>query len=251
MQDDKMSDSHFDWLALQRWYRSSIGQQCNAAETAILNSILPSLYGYVAVVLGTPAATDYLQASPVGQQIRLDRCRPLHNIEPHLLTNSDQLPLATDQIDLAVIPHSIEFTQQPLELLRELDRVLIPEGYVVFIAFNPFSCWSIFRLLKRWSLTFGRSQRRSEAATNWQSQPVSVTHLRFWLSEVGFEVLSVKNYRFANTLNQPWLFCGSGYVLLAKKKLSTLTLIKPRWRSSRTRIMATGLAERRVNKKHE
>jgi len=39
------------------------------------------------------------------------------------------------------MPHTLEFTNDPHQVLREVDRVLIPEGHVVILAFNPWSLW--------------------------------------------------------------------------------------------------------------
>jgi ubiquinone/menaquinone biosynthesis C-methylase UbiE len=40
------------------------------------------------------------------------------------------LPLAANSIDLVVMPHTLEFAPDPHQMLREVERVLVPEGQV-------------------------------------------------------------------------------------------------------------------------
>ncbi len=44
-----------------------------------------------------------------------------------------ELPFESQSVDLIVMPHTLEFTADPHGLLREVERVLIPEGRLVII----------------------------------------------------------------------------------------------------------------------
>jgi SAM-dependent methyltransferase len=234
-----------DWQALQYWYRSPAGRQCGAAEAAVLNTTLAPLYGYTIMTLGIPAVVDYLQASPIAHRIHLDINEPQHSVRLDVLAEPGYLPIAGDCIDVVVLPHNIEFQTQPLQVLHEIDRVLIPEGHVVIIGFNPLSLWYLLRSLNiRWN------KLRFPSLMDWQGHLISAFQLRSWLIELGFEIRSVQYYTFPTTMGKRYLLRGSGYMLLAKKKVSTITPIKPRWYARRTRLIATGLAERVLGKKH-
>ena len=52
-----------------------------------------------------------------------------------------ELPFATQSLDLVVMPHVLEFSAEPHQVLREVERVLIPEGQVIICGFNPISMW--------------------------------------------------------------------------------------------------------------
>ena len=46
-------------------------------------------------------------------------------------------------LDLVVLPHALELARDPHLTLREVERVLVPEGRVVIAGFNPASLWGL------------------------------------------------------------------------------------------------------------
>jgi ubiquinone/menaquinone biosynthesis C-methylase UbiE len=52
-----------------------------------------------------------------------------------------ELPFAANSIDLAVMPHVLESHDNPHQILREVERILIPDGQLVITGFNPLSLW--------------------------------------------------------------------------------------------------------------
>jgi SAM-dependent methyltransferase len=68
----------------------------------------------------------------------------------HLIEgNSVELPFANESIDLIVLPHVLEFAADPHQILREVDRVLRPEGRLIISGFNPASLWGVRQYLSR------------------------------------------------------------------------------------------------------
>ena len=60
----------------------------------------------------------------------------------HLIEgNSSELPFANESLDLVVLPHVLEFATDPHQILREVVRVLRPEGRLIISGFNPASLW--------------------------------------------------------------------------------------------------------------
>ena len=55
----------------------------------------------------------------------------------------DALPFPDSSIDLVVLPHALELARDPHLTLREVERVLVPEGRVVITGFNPASLWGL------------------------------------------------------------------------------------------------------------
>ncbi len=64
-----------------------------------------------------------------------------------------------DSIDLVFLPHTLEFSADPHQVLRETERVLIPEGRVIILGFNPLSSLGLWRLFRRRG---GRIRNRRE-----------------------------------------------------------------------------------------
>ena len=58
-------------------------------------------------------------------------------------------------LDLLVLPHTLELSVDPHMALREVERVLVPEGRVVIAGLNPLSLWGLrqmrVRLCQRWT----------------------------------------------------------------------------------------------------
>ena len=69
-----------------------------------------------------------------------------------VINGYEELPFATHSIDLVVMPHILEFAEDPHQVLREVERVLVPEGHVVITGFNPASLWG----LRQYRLAAGR-----------------------------------------------------------------------------------------------
>ena len=68
----------------------------------------------------------------------------------HLIEgNYSELPFANESLDLVVLPHLLEFAADPHQILREVDRVLRPEGRLIISGFNPASLWGARQYLSR------------------------------------------------------------------------------------------------------
>ena len=74
----------------------------------------------------------------------------------------DALPFDSQSLDLVVLPHALELARDPHLTLREVERVLMPEGRVVIIGFNPASLWGMRQqaCVARRYLGLGPSQPR-------------------------------------------------------------------------------------------
>ena len=64
--------------------------------------------------------------------------------------NPSMLPVASDSIDLVILMHHLSNTGEPHAVLREAFRVLIPEGKLVIIDFNPASLWGLRHFCQSW-----------------------------------------------------------------------------------------------------
>lgn len=236
---------------MRQWYAQGLGQWLLENEQQQLDRILPNLFGYHLIQVGHMVDADLLYSSRISHRVVVDseiRDQEAATAGPTLLGRPDALPLQRDSVDVVVLPHILEFEASPHEVLREVERVLVAEGHVVILGFNPWSLWGLWRLLRR---------RRGHPP--WYGTFRSVLRLKDWLALLGYDIIMARNdfYRpplrhaglmrrlsFLERLgNRWWPFLGGAYVIVARKRVVTLTPIKPRWRPRR-RLVQVDLARR-------
>lgn len=128
----------------ETWLESPPGQYILQSEQALFNQAVTDVFGYYALQIGLPQLNT-LQENRVSLKLMLlphgrataDQNSAYQSIEGI----PEELPFADQSIDLVILPHVLEFAQDPHQILREVDRVLIPEGRVVISGFNPASLW--------------------------------------------------------------------------------------------------------------
>jgi len=238
------------WHELFDWFDTRVGVQLAKTEKTVLDAILPDLFGYYLVALAHPLQADKVAASRVSRRMVMNICA--QDYMPPLKPSGFQgevhrLPLLADSVDVLVLPHILEFSRYPHEVLRETERVLIAEGHVVILGFNPFSFWLLWRLALGW-----------RGMAPWCGAFRSANRVRDWLALLGFDVVATRYYFFRPPLQNSsilrklgfleklgqrlWPIFGGGYAIVAKKRVVTLTPIRPRW-TTRKRLVTTGLVE--------
>lgn len=231
---------------LRDWFNHGAGAVLRDAELEVTASILPNLFGYHIVQLGTVVSTEFLDTTRIAHTV-LVAPQPGQNDETALIAESDALPIAPDSIDVLLAPHSLEFSRDPHTVLREAERVLIGEGYIVIIGFNPWSLCGLFRTVARW-----------QGKPPWNGQFLSVTRIKDWLKLLGFEVEFLKKIsyrppirssrittklRFLEALGRTcWSAFGNVYIVVAKKRVAAVTPLKASWKTRR-RLVAGGVVE--------
>lgn len=217
---------------LGAWFRTPLGRRVLAAEQRELAAVLPYLFGFHILQIGETAGADLLRDSRIHHRVVLDESGGgavgLHSAP-------EALPVGSESVDVVVLPHVLEFRDSPHQVLREAERCLVPEGHVVILGFNPWSQWGA----RRWFA--GR-----EAGPPWCGHFYSTTRVRDWLSLLGFDTVLVQSFFFrpplqgdgvmerlawADRLGERWWpGIGGAYIVVAKKRVVTLTPIRPRWR---------------------
>ncbi len=145
-----------------------------------------------------------------------------------------ELPFASHSLDLIVLPHVLEFAREPHQVLREVERVLIPEGRVIVVGFNPASLWGVRQAVGR--LT-GAHFLPSEGGF------ISLPRLKDWLKLLNMEVDRghfgcyapscttekwLNRFSFMESVGQRWWpFFGAVYAVQAIKRVKGMRLIGP------------------------
>jgi len=233
------------WRALCDWVETPVGQTFIAAEQLALDEVLSGLFGYHLVQIGNPGSRDLSRASRTLRRYVMDPLQLPQNGHT-CVVKPEQLAVRGDCIDVVVMPHMLEFCADPHQTLREADRVLVPEGHLVLSVFSPWSLWRLRRLL----------ERRPRAPMNGRS--LAIRRLRDWLGLLGFETRNVSYFyhspttsrgplsrgivRLSSSFPGPVPSLAAGCLLLARKRVSTLTPIRPRW-VPRRRLVAARIME--------
>ncbi|MDR3221827.1 MAG: class I SAM-dependent methyltransferase [Candidatus Accumulibacter sp.] len=213
---------------IEDWLATPLGGYVMAWEQEKINTVVDDLFGYNALQLGLP-------------QLRLlaHNRIPLRQIAGEsgtvdVLCDLRELPFATHSIDLVVMPHALEFHDDPHQILREVERILIPDGQLVITGFNPISLWGLRRKLS--------SRPR---AFPFNGNYLSVLRLKDWLQLLNFEVDRgnfgcyappcaqahwLRRWRFMEAAGDRWWsFAGAVYLLRAIKRVRGMRLIMPAW----------------------
>ena len=232
---------------LYRWLSQGPGGLIAEAESRHLERILPDLFGYHLVQVGHLGPRDVLAHSRILNRLVVDiDGSPTPAGYPSLRGRADALPIESDSVDVALLPHVLEFETEPHQALREASRIVVPEGHLVVCGLNPFSLTGLWRLALR-----------RTGNIPWTGRFLGPNRIKDWLALLGFDILGldacfmrppVRNPRLLSRLGyferaaHPRLpVLAAAYVVHARKRVTTLTPIRPRWRPRR-RLAAVGLA---------
>ena len=160
---------------LESWYLGDNGQYLLEGLSSELSRVLDVSFGYHLLQTGPVTGETLLAPSKIHHHI-VSRCEAMASVD--LVALDEELPLESDSVDLVVALHSLEFCSNPHQALRELQRVLMPQGHLVIIGFNPYS---LKGLRNRLSAMRG--------ASVWRDQHLLSAHrVSDWLHLLGCEV---------------------------------------------------------------
>jgi SAM-dependent methyltransferase len=218
------SDSLSDWLATPQ------GQYLLKWEQARFDLMVTNIFGYNAVQIGLPDH-QFLGASRISHRFVGAPCG-----DAQVLTVPYTLPFATSSLDLVLLPHVLEFSHHPHEVLREVERVLVPDGSVIVTGFNPFSLFGVRRALAR-----------NKDKPPWSGHYFSVMRIRDWLALLSFETQNgcfgcyappmrsekwIERWAWMDRAGDRWWpVCGGAYMLHGVKRVHSMRLIMPKWRT--------------------
>ena len=165
--------------ALESWYARDRGQYLLDNLRQSLQPTLDLTFGYHILQVGPIHSDVLLSASPINHRI-ISSEGTAQGIG--MVAEVDQLPLESDSVDAVLAFHCLEFCAQPHATLRELHRVLTPQGHLILVGFNPYS------------LLGAQARVRSLAGgALWgQHSPLSSHRVQDWLNLLGCEVESVQ-----------------------------------------------------------
>jgi len=244
-------------IELSHWLRTAPGQCLLQWEQEQLDALVADVFGYHALQLGLGElqglrsnrmphrwlATDSSQpfeALPLPQpqpafanSLPFDASAALH-------CDFDALPFPNHSLDLVVLPLALELSRDPHLTLREVERVLVPEGRVVILGFNPASLWGLRQRLGHARRAVGMA-RNAPLFLPRAGEFLGYWRLRDWLRLLSFEADGGRfgcyrpPYRTARWLERAawmerlgerwWPVLGAVYVLTAVKRVRGMRLV--------------------------
>lgn len=246
----------YGYRTLQHWNQwlsqQPLGHSLLEAEEQILATLLDKHYGKHAVLVGVPKQHELLKSIHLPCQSLvtsfMSKEKELHCIE----ADFHELPLLTGSIDLVVLPHTLEFVDNPRQLLAEACRIIKPEGLIVICGFNPYSTWGMRKLL-------------AKKHVPWAGNFIQSHKIKSWLRLVDFELEKQRSTMFRPPVKQTGVYqkmhfleslgkclpvLGGVYILVARAKVVPLTPIRLKWkqqlRSFRLPTTITGHIARQI-----
>ena len=135
------------FATIDDWYLGETGQYLLNELEEKISPILSTTFGYYSLQIGCPGIAGRLQEScRVKHQFTLDDL----GLPAKVHANPSMLPIASDSVDLVILMHHLSNTGEPHAVLREAFRILIPEGKLVIIDFNPASLWGLRNFFQSW-----------------------------------------------------------------------------------------------------
>lgn len=259
---DELTDSGRELAA---WFDTPPGRYLLAWERARFSAAVADLFGYHALQLGLPEL-DTLSSNrmphcwlslPEWQDLGADQAPS----RIALVTHAAALPFPPNSIDLVVLPHTLEFSADPHAVLREVERVLVPEGRVVISGFNPASLWG---LRQTWAHAWAQWGRRKPQHSNLflpeSGEFIGHWRLRDWLRLLSFEVEAthygcyrpavqtekwLERFAWMDAVGaRSWPFLGAVYFLVAVKRVRGMHVLGPSWKPRRAAASSVAVVQK-------
>jgi SAM-dependent methyltransferase len=225
------------------WLTQFLGKCVLEAEQKTLTRIYAEYYGKYAVLIGVPHQYSLLTSNVMSNHVMIS---PLINKHAHIESiESDfyELPIVPGSIDLVVLPHTLEFVDNPHRLLLEACKIVKPEGDIIILGFNPFSFWGLKKYLTK------------NKNNPWNGNSIRMNQVIQWLKLADFQIIQEQFSFFRPPISQEKFFrklqffewlgrkffmpFGGIYILTAKAKITPLTPIKLLWKQKLSPLSAT------------
>jgi SAM-dependent methyltransferase len=213
-------------ISPQEWFKSPLGQYLLSLEYGYINPIVMDTFGFYAIQMGN-FDIDFLDHSRIPNKFSLN------SNHADLIASNEALPFEEASVDLLIAPHILEQMAEPYELLKEIHRVLMPEGRLIISGFNPASLWGLRRLLS------------FDIDYPWNTKFIPLSKIKEWLPIIGFEMVEGKMGCYVPPIEQSswlkklhtmeklgdrwWPMLGGFYFLVIQKRVHGMTLIRPSW----------------------
>jgi SAM-dependent methyltransferase len=230
-------------IDLGTWLEQPAGSYIRAWEESIFDQLTVDIFGFNALQIGLPEIHSlaanrmpnrWLSTTYFPTESQVGKTMPIV-----VTLDFAELPFESQSIDLIVLPHVLEFASEPHQILREVERVLIPEGRVIISGFNRTSLWGARQTVQRLTRSYYLPK---------EGEFISMLRLKDWLKLLNMEVGKTEFGCYAPPFSTDkwlhraglmewmgqryWPYLGAVYVVQAIKRVKGMRLIGPSWKAS-------------------
>jgi len=231
----------------RQWLQTPLGEALLQLETRVVEEALDGVFGEQFLQLGLWGENRSFMRFTRTQRCSLiaaSRAIGGGSCKPCIVARLHQLPVESDSVDAVLLPHTLDYSDRPHAILREVDRVLRRDGRLIVLGFKPVGLWGLRRLIPGAGIPPGADHLISER------------RLKDWLQLLDMRIQGTSRYFFRWPLpgNKArgsgkwerrgqawWPELAACYMLSAQKRVSILTPVRPLWR--RQPKVVAGLAE--------
>jgi predicted SAM-dependent methyltransferase len=183
------------------WYQTPRGKLLQQLEADYLQrSITVSCKQTILQIGGLDWENEFIDCSLYKNFIVLDAKRLGCNGAKKIQAKAYSLPLQSSSVDMIIIPHLLEFDAFRFQTMREVERVLKPEGILVILNFNPWSLWVRYQYL--WD---------KKMADSWGGHFISRSRILDWLKLLNFEVTVSSEFKLDTVKSTHGKFITRGH----------------------------------------
>ncbi|WP_250658332.1 class I SAM-dependent methyltransferase [Alkalimarinus coralli] len=236
----KRGDSQCDYVHIQQtfeqWFQTPLGRVLLSDQRRNIERLIGRMFGYQQLEMLVSHRLPMGNSSSLGHTIMAVPQWQPDMPENVLVTESHELGLCHDSIDLAILHHTLDFASSPHQALREVSRVVRGSGHILIVGFNPLSMWGVRKLLSR------------KKKAPWNGRFISGYRIEDWLNLLDFEICSthyhflrppIESYRFLerfsyiDQLDKGGVPLGAYYMVLAKKQVGCSIARRPDWKKAK------------------
>lgn len=247
-------------IDLAHWFDTPAGQHLHNWQMQHVTQAVANCFGYHALQVGMEHV-DFLAESRVQHHWHA-AVDCTDNAAVQLVLDPRALPFDANSLDLVLLPYTLEASADPHAVLREVERVLVPEGRLVVLGFNPASLWG---LQQAYSGVLQRLGADTLPFIPDVDDLIGVGRLRDWMRLLSLQVdggrfgcyrpgvASPKWFERWQWLEKAgdrwWPMCGGVYLLEAVKRVQGVRMLQPRWKLAKASRAATTVAQRQETQK--
>lgn len=230
------------------WYQTPRGKLLQQLEADYLRrSITVSCQQVILQIGGLGWENEFIDCTLYQSYTVLDAKKMGYEATRKIQAKSHHLPLQSDSIDMVIMPHLLEFDAQRFQSMREVERVLKPEGLLVIVNFNPWSLWVRYQYL--WD---------KRMADSWSGHFISRSRILDWLKLLNFEVTASSEFglnsitsKQGKSITNSHSFFATAYAIKAIKRRYQLIPLAPVKNERPSLVLANTLTPSARTKKHD
>ncbi len=166
-----------------QWLDTPLGLALKEQEARLVEEALDGIFGEFCLQLGLWGEHKaFLRHARTQTTLCIGDPATVLGDSPGALGHMHRLPVASDSVDAVLLPHTLEFSDRPHAILREVHRVLRSDGQLIVLGFKPGGLWGLRRLIPGAGLPPAleppiSDRLRQTGARNQAAQPPQATRL--------------------------------------------------------------------------